>query len=131
MDTSDSFPDDEPMASEQLLDAEDAVVKSMAGYIRAMLGAMEGGGVREEIQITPERVARTFRFLTNGLAVDAQALLRSTLVETTNPEMVLVRNVEYFALCERYLLPFFGHAHVGYIPARYSANASTIIRLMS
>lgn len=52
-------------------------------------------------------------------------MLRSTLVETTNPEMVLVRNVDFYALCERYLMPFFGQAHVGYIPDRYSAHAST------
>ena len=125
-----SYPFDEVPAPAVLPDAEDATAQSVAGHIRAMLGTLGEGLVREEMQKTPERVARAFRFLTNGLAVDAQAWLRSALVETANPEMVLVRNVEYYALSERYLLPFFGQAHVGYIPAQYSVDFSTVIRLI-
>ena len=71
---------------------------------------------REGLQRTPERVARMYQELLSGYQTDLEGLVNEAVFETEYQEMVLVRDVEFYSLCEHHLLPFFGKAHVAYIP---------------
>jgi len=79
---------------------------------------------------TPERVERSFRFLTKGYQEDVGALLNSALFTVSYDEMVVVKDIEVFSLCEHHLLPFFGKAHVAYIPKDKVVGLSKIPRLV-
>ena len=101
---------------------EDAVRDVLAG-----LGEMPD---REGLQKTPERVAKALRFLTGGYQQDAVTLLNEALFTVSYDEMVIVKDIEMFSLCEHHLLPFFGKAHVAYIPRGKVVGLSKIPRLV-
>ena len=84
--------------------------------IRDLLVAIGEDPERDGLKDTPARMGRSFRELVGGLAGDPREHLRTTFTTGTN-EMVLVRDIEFFSLCEHHLLPFHGKAHVGYIPS--------------
>jgi len=71
---------------------------------------------REGLLKTPHRVAKSFEFLTKGYNQDPKEILNQALFTTTNDEMVLVRDIEFYSLCEHHLLPIIGRVHVAYIP---------------
>lgn len=85
---------------------------------------------REGLLKTPERVAKAHQFLTQGYAIDAEAILKSALFEEDYGEMILVKDIELFSLCEHHMLPFFGKAHVAYIPDGRIVGLSKIPRLV-
>jgi len=85
---------------------------------------------REGLLKTPERVEKSFRFLTKGYQEDVRALLNSALFTVRYDEMVVVKDIEVFSLCEHHLLPFFGKAHVAYIPKNKVVGLSKIPRLV-
>ena len=101
---------------------EDSVRDVLAG-----LGEMPD---REGLQKTPERVAKALRFLTGGYHQDPVALLNEALFTVSYDEMVIVKDIEMFSLCEHHLLPFFGKAHVAYIPRGKVVGLSKIPRLV-
>src|SRR6476646_7209475 len=71
---------------------------------------------REGLERTPNRMRRTYEFLTKGYKEDPETLLKKALFTVTYDEMVIVKDVEMFSLCEHHMLPFFGKVHVAYIP---------------
>ena len=79
---------------------------------------------------TPERVRRMYAELTNGYATDPEALLNAAAFEVDYDEMVVVRDIEFYSLCEHHLLPFFGRAHVGYLPRGRVIGLSKIPRVV-
>lgn len=85
---------------------------------------------REGLQRTPERVARMFTELLDGYRMDPIALVNDALFEVTYDEMVLVRDIEFYSLCEHHMLPFFGRAHVAYLPKGRVLGLSKIPRLV-
>ena len=85
---------------------------------------------REGLVRTPERVRKALEFLTRGYGEDAEALLKGALFTVTYDEMVIVKDVEMFSLCEHHLLPFFGKVHVAYIPNGKVIGLSKIPRLI-
>jgi GTP cyclohydrolase IA len=85
---------------------------------------------REGLLKTPERVEKSFRFLTKGYQEDVRTLLNSALFTVSYDEMVVVKDIEVFSLCEHHLLPFFGKAHVAYIPKDKVVGLSKIPRLV-
>ncbi|MBV9087770.1 MAG: GTP cyclohydrolase I FolE [Acidobacteriaceae bacterium] len=85
---------------------------------------------RDGLQRTPERMARALEYLTRGYHEDAVKLLRNALFDVSYDEMVIVRDVEMFSLCEHHLLPFFGKVHVAYIPNGKVIGLSKIPRLI-
>src|SRR5438270_498307 len=85
---------------------------------------------REGLTATPERVHKAMKFLTKGYQEDAEALLKGTLFTVNYDEMVIVKDIEMFSLCEHHMLPFFGKVHVAYIPNGRVIGLSKIPRLI-
>jgi GTP cyclohydrolase IA len=103
---------------------------AIAPHVRAVLAAIGEDPDREGLLKTPDRVEKSFRFLTKGYQEDVRALLNSALFTVSYDEMVVVKDIEVFSLCEHHLLPFFGKAHVAYIPKDKVVGLSKIPRLV-
>ncbi len=86
---------------------------------------------REGLIKTPRRVAKSFEYLCSGYFKDPKEVLNDALFESTNNEMVVVRNIEFYSLCEHHILPFFGRAHVAYIPDKKVVGLSKIPRMVN
>jgi GTP cyclohydrolase IA len=102
----------------------------LTGLIRQVLTELGEDPAREGLVDTPERVARSLRYLTEGYGVDATDAIGDALFEQEYDEMVLVRDVQFYSLCEHHLLPFFGVAHVAYQPDGRVVGLSKIPRLV-
>ena len=108
---------------------EDKVQKLMEHYkdILTLLGEDAG---REGLLKTPERVAKAMLTLTRGYAVDPREVLNSAKFQEEYKQMVIVKDIDFFSLCEHHMLPFFGKAHVAYIPKKYITGLSKIPRVV-
>ncbi|WP_338200552.1 GTP cyclohydrolase I FolE [Candidatus Nephthysia bennettiae] len=102
----------------------------LTGLVRQVLAELGEDPAREGLVDTPERVARSLRYLTEGYGVDATDAIGDALFEQEYDEMVLVRDVQFYSLCEHHLLPFFGVAHVAYQPAGRVVGLSKIPRVI-
>jgi len=98
--------------------------------VREMLVRLGEDPAREGLLRTPERVHKAFEFLTRGYNEDPEAMLKKALFTVTYDEMVIVKDVEMFSLCEHHMLPFFGKVHVAYIPNGKVIGLSKIPRLI-
>jgi GTP cyclohydrolase I len=99
-------------------------------HVRRILAGLGEDPDREGLVRTPERVEKALRFLTQGYAQDADKLLNSALFAVSYDEMVIIKDIDVFSLCEHHLLPFFGRAHVAYIPDGKVVGLSKIPRLV-
>jgi GTP cyclohydrolase IA len=102
----------------------------MIEQIRTILAEVGEDPERDGLRNTPNRVDRAFRFLTSGYKMDVDELVNKALFDVAYDEMVIVRDIELFSLCEHHLLPFFGKCHVGYIPNGRVIGLSKIPRLV-
>ncbi|HEX2452826.1 MAG TPA: GTP cyclohydrolase I FolE [Vicinamibacterales bacterium] len=102
----------------------------MQELIRQLLAELGEDPTREGLLNTPQRVEKSLRFLTNGYSADVDAVLNNALFTVDYNEMVIVKDVDFYSLCEHHLLPFFGKCHVAYIPQGRVIGLSKIPRLV-
>ena len=98
--------------------------------VRTLLAEIGEDPLRDGLQRTPERVRRMYAELTAGYRADPDALINGATFEVAYDEMVVVRDIEFFSLCEHHLLPFYGRAHVGYLPRGRVIGLSKIPRIV-
>jgi len=126
------------MSTRTILDEGSAVAIEMrraAGLTtqelyRELLSRLVDDPARDGLAETPERVEKAMAFLTQGYAMDVATVLNGALFEVDYDEMVMVRDVEFYSLCEHHLLPFFGKVHVAYVPRGKVIGLSKIPRLV-
>ncbi len=105
-------------------------VKRIADRYRGVLTDLGEDPTREGLVKTPERVAKALQFLTHGNHLDPAAILRSAMFKEEYQQMVIVKDIEVYSLCEHHMLPFFGKAHVAYIPNGHIVGLSKIPRVV-
>ncbi len=116
--------------SEDLLITE-APTESIAEMVRRMLRMIGENPDREGLHKTPERFEKALRYLTSGYHQDPEKILNGAMYSVCYDEMVIVKDIELFSLCEHHLLPFFGKCHVAYIPSKKVVGLSKIPRLVN
>lgn len=104
--------------------------EAIAQHYRAILELLGEDTSREGILKTPERVGKTLQFLTKGALEDPGSIIRSAMFEEDYRQMVIVKNIDFYSLCEHHILPFFGKAHVAYIPNKKITGLSKIARVV-
>ncbi len=107
-----------------------ASIDRISRHFEAILKELGEDPQREGLQKTPARAAKAMQFLTQGYGQDPRAILRSAMFAESCSEMVLVKDIEMYSLCEHHILPFFGKAHVAYIPDGYIVGLSKIPRVV-
>ncbi|MDR3184074.1 MAG: GTP cyclohydrolase I FolE [Prevotellaceae bacterium] len=106
------------------------VTEALMTHYKAILALLGEDTARDGLQKTPERVARAMQFLTQGYHTDPAAILKSALFKEEYQQMVLVKDIELYSMCEHHMLPFYGKAHVAYIPNGYITGLSKIARVV-
>jgi GTP cyclohydrolase I len=107
-----------------------AEIDPLEKHVHGILAGLGEDPERDGLERTPHRVARSLRFLTKGYGEDPVTILNNALFDVTYDEMVVVKDIDFFSLCEHHLLPFFGRAHVAYIPNGKVVGLSKIPRLV-
>jgi GTP cyclohydrolase I len=113
---------------QEIYDA-DALAK-LSDHYQAILKLLGEDPSREGLIKTPDRVAKAMAFMTKGYNEDPQEIIRSAMFREEYKQMVLVRDIEVYSLCEHHMLPFYGKAHVAYIPNGYITGLSKIARVV-
>jgi len=109
---------------------EELFAPGLDGVIHDMLAKLGQDTERDGLIRTPDRVARSMTFLTSGYRQDPREVVGSALFEAEYDEMVVVRDIELYSLCEHHLLPFFGRAHIAYLPSEKIVGLSKLARLV-
>ena len=103
---------------------------SLAEHVRQILDELGEDAKREGLVKTPDRVARALRFLTKGYDEDPKSVINGALFTEDYSEMIVLKDLDFFSLCEHHILPFFGKAHVAYIPKQRIVGISKLARLV-
>ena len=106
------------------------MTEEIAEHYRQIIGLLGEDAEREGLQKTPMRVAKAMQFITQGYAQDPEEVLRSAMFHEEYRQMVVVKDIEFFSMCEHHMLPFFGKAHVAYIPKNTITGLSKIARVV-
>jgi len=114
---------------DELLDGN-AAVAAYAELVRRQLGMLGEDPTREGLIRTPDRVAKAMGFLTSGYEMTLEQIVGSALFEEEHENMVMVRDIELYSLCEHHMLPFFGKAHIAYIPNGRIVGLSKLPRIV-
>jgi GTP cyclohydrolase I len=109
---------------------DEQITSSLKEHYKNTLSLLGEDINREGIEKTPERVAKAMQFLTQGYQQDAESILKSALFSENVSEIVLVKDIELYSMCEHHMLPFFGKAHIAYIPNGTITGLSKIARVV-
>ncbi|MDR1199375.1 MAG: GTP cyclohydrolase I FolE [Prevotellaceae bacterium] len=115
---------------ENLLIENSEKTELLAAHYKAIIEILGEDPLREGLLKTPVRMAKTMQFLTQGYQIDPVAILNSAKFKEEYQQMVLVKDIELYSMCEHHVLPFFGKAHVAYIPNGYITGLSKIPRVV-
>jgi GTP cyclohydrolase I len=119
------------MAYKRIEEYESKVTESLAVNYQTIIRDLGEDPNREGLLKTPERVAKAMQYMTQGYQMDALDILNSAKFHEDVSEMVIVKDIELYSMCEHHLLPFFGKAHVAYIPNGYITGLSKIARVVN
>lgn len=126
-----------PMSETKVADGNQIIIPGsddpgkIAELVRAMILQVGEDPNREGLRRTPERFEKALRYLTSGYRQDPEKLLNGAMFSVCYDEMVVVKDIELYSLCEHHLLPFFGKCHVAYIPNKKVVGLSKIARLVN
>jgi GTP cyclohydrolase I len=118
------------MAYKKIEQYDQDVTEGLLKNYKQALGLLGEDPEREGLQKTPERVAKAMQFLTQGYGQDANAILNSAKFHEEVSEMIIVKDIELYSMCEHHMLPFYGKAHVAYIPNGWITGLSKIARVV-
>lgn len=118
------------MAYKKTEQYEDKITSGLIEAYRKSLELLGENPDREGLLKTPERVAKAMQYMTQGYQVDAMAILNSAKFHEDVSEMIVVKDIELYSMCEHHMLPFFGKAHVAYIPNGYITGLSKVARVV-
>ena len=108
----------------------DEQTAALSRLVRQMLGHLGEDPQRSGLERTPERVAASLQFLTQGYQLDLESVINGALFEAEYDEMVIVKDIEVYSLCEHHLLPFYGKCHLAYLPDRKIIGLSKMARIV-
>lgn len=111
-------------------DSQENKQEELARHYASVLHLLGEDPQREGLIKTPERVAKAMQFLTQGYSQDPQQILRSAMFQEDYKQMVIVRDIDFYSMCEHHMLPFFGKVHIGYIPNGYITGLSKLPRVV-
>jgi GTP cyclohydrolase IA len=117
--------------AEEIAESENGGSGEIADLVRKLMVEIGEDPGREGLLRTPERFEKAIRFLTSGYKQDPKALLNGAMFSVAYDEMVVVKDIEVYSLCEHHLLPFFGKCHVAYIPNKKVVGLSKVARLVN
>jgi len=118
------------MAYKKVEQYEEEVTEGLMKNYKETLNLLGEDPEREGLQKTPERLAKAMQFLTQGYQQDANAILNSAKFHEEVSEMIIVKDIELYSMCEHHMLPFYGKAHVAYIPNGWITGLSKIARVV-
>jgi GTP cyclohydrolase I len=118
------------MAYTKIEQYDEEVTSGLIEHYRGSIGLLGEDPDREGLVKTPERVAKAMQFLTQGYQIDPKVILNSAKFHEDVSEMVIVKDIELYSLCEHHMLPFFGKAHIAYIPNGWITGLSKIARVV-
>lgn len=114
----------------QFTPEQEANREAIAAHYREIIRLLGEDPEREGLVKTPERVAKAMQFLTKGYHQDAEKILKSAMFKEEYRQMVIVKDIDFFSMCEHHMLPFFGKVHVAYIPDGHITGLSKIARVV-
>jgi len=114
----------------QFLKMKQEALDELSALVRRQLELLGEDPGRDGLQRTPQRVAKALEFLTRGYTTDLKTVLNDALFEARSDEMVIVKDIDFYSMCEHHMLPFFGRCHIAYLPGKKIVGLSKLPRLV-